>query len=786
MAISIAQYVDLLFKKLQGVAKTANAATKSASNESIASPPLLRGDVVWMQSDKITATAGAIVGIANARINSNSVQCAPDTTVPPIGGIRPTWLSNVSYWIPQEFGATWLPKIYVGPASAANIQATGTQIFSAGISGAGEYYFDTQAGVLNFIGETIPAVLTAGNVVYVAGYEYVGALGVTNNPGNLTLGNLTVANTTVSTTLANGNITLTATGNGLVAVTGVSGIVIPSGNTDQRPTAPAIGTVRFNTFTQNLETYTGNNWVAASSGGNTFSITNQTISPDGSSLVYALDQAATSPSVLLTINGINQTPDIDYSVVGNVLTMSSPPESTDLIQVRYLTGLTTISALTNSVGNAIVSVAYSGNIDLQPSSGHNVNVVGNIVGNYFIGNGSQLTGIPTSYGNSNVVTLLGNLGSNAISTTGNISGGNIIGNGSQLTGIVSSYGNSNVTTLLGNLGSNAISTTGNVTFANISGTLTTSSQPNITSTGTLVSLTVTGNITGSDIVGTLNGSGSNISSINASNISYGTLNQLRLANSAITVNGTSISLGGSASITATATNALTIGSGLNGTSYNGSSAVTITNAGVLSLANGGGITASATSGAITLGSTATSAATAGAIVARDVSGNFSANTVTVTGINNSNSNAVGNIGSSSTYFNTVFAKATSAQYADLAEKYTSDQTYAPGTVLVFGGASQVTECTNSEDHRAAGVVSTLPAHLMNAELPDVAVAVALAGQVPCCVVGPVSKGDVLTTSTVAGHAHTLDFSLFRPGCVIGKALEDCGTGLHKILISVAH
>ena len=341
-------------------------------------------------------------------------------------------------------------------------------------------------------------------------------------------------------------------------------------------------------------------------------------------------------------------------------------------------------------------------------------------------------------------------------------------------------------TLLGNLGSNAISTTGNVTFANISGTLTTSSQPNITSTGTLVSLTVTGNITGSDIVGTLNGSGSNISSINASNISYGTLNQLRLANSAITVNGTSISLGGSASITATATNALTIGSGLTGTSYNGSSAVTITNAGVLSLANGGGITASATSGAITLGSTATSAATAGAIVARDVLGNFSANTVTVTGINNSNSNAVGNIGSSSTYFDTVFAKATSAQYADLAEKYTSDQTYAPGTVLVFGGARQVTECTNSEDHRAAGVVSTLPAHLMNAELPDVAVAVALAGQVPCCVVGPVSKGDVLTTSTVAGHAHTLDFSLFRPGCVIGKALEDCGTGLHKILISVAH
>jgi hypothetical protein len=124
--------------------------------------------------------------------------------------------------------------------------------------------------------------------------------------------------------------------------------------------------------------------------------------------------------------------------------------------------------------------------------------------------------------------------------------------------------------------------------------------------------------------------------------------------------------------------------------------------------------------------------------------------------------------------------------ADLAEKYTSDQAYLPGTVVVFGGTSQVTACVNSEDHRAAGVVSTLPAYLMNTELPDVTVAMALAGQVPCYVVGPVAKGDVLTTSTVAGHAKTLDFSLFRPGCVIGKALEDCGPGLHKILVFVSH
>jgi hypothetical protein len=55
----------------------------------------------------------------------------------------------------------------------------------------------------------------------------------------------------------------------------------------------------------------------------------------------------------------------------------------------------------------------------------------------------------------------------------------------------------------------------------------------------------------------------------------GTITNLQLANSSITINGNSVSLGGSTTVTATATNALTIGTGLTGTSYNGSSAVTI-------------------------------------------------------------------------------------------------------------------------------------------------------------------------------------------------------------------
>jgi hypothetical protein len=439
MAVSIAQYVDLLFKKLQGVAKTANSTVKGASNESIASPAFLRGDVVWMQANQIPATAQTVGNITLALTGTNAIECTADTTVPPIGGVRPTWLTGESYWISQEFGATWLPKIYVGPAGAANIEATGTQIFSAGIGGVGEYYFDTQAGVLNFIGETIPTVLTVGNVVYVAGYQYVGGLGVTNIPSGANIGGLQVNGTTITANSGNlitiGNA-LSATGN----VTAPYFIGDLIGNITGNIDAGGANTdIQFNdnnllagspafTFnkTSNLVTISGNvtagnvisqgivtanlgvygdiyttsidsadssaiivtpdmillasldvnqditvgNIVIPSSGNITVGnvrianlatpifnqdavtkqyvdsaignvlpiITNQTIDPDGSSLTYTLDQSTTAVGIFVTINGISQTPNDSYTVVADQITFAEALLTTDVVQIRFLSG----------------------------------------------------------------------------------------------------------------------------------------------------------------------------------------------------------------------------------------------------------------------------------------------------------------------------------------------------------------------------------------------------------------------------------------------------------------
>jgi hypothetical protein len=134
------------------------------------------------------------------------------------------------------------------------------------------------------------------------------------------------------------------------------------------------------------------------------------------------------------------------------------------------------------------------------------------------------------------------------------------------------------------------------------------------------------------------------------------------------------------------------------------------------------------------------------------------------------SNAVGNIGSASNYFNQVFATATTALYADLAEKYTADQFYLPGTVVSFGGTAEVTASTTTNDRRIAGVVSAKPSYLMNAGLEaEHTAVVALQGRVPCLVQGPVAKGDMMV-SAGNGRAQACDNPL--TGAVIGKALEN--------------
>jgi hypothetical protein len=146
-------------------------------------------------------------------------------------------------------------------------------------------------------------------------------------------------------------------------------------------------------------------------------------------------------------------------------------------------------------------------------------------------------------------------------------------------------------------------------------------------------------------------------------------------------------------------------------------------------------------------------------------------------ITKTGASGTGNIGQSNNRFGTVFAttiNATTNQatYADLAEKYTSDENYAPGTIVKIGGTAEVTLCDRYECETVAGIVTTNPAYLMNKDLEN-SVAIALKGRVPCKVKGPVKKGDILVSSNVPGHAEVRRHGhRTNPLAVIGKALED--------------
>ena len=177
MAVSDSSKVDLLYKKLFGVAKTDTSTNKSASNESIASPTINRGDKIWTQASFIPATASSVVGIVQGYQGSSGIQCVADGTSTAVGGVYPTWKTNLTDWITPEFGSSYFVSVYADSSGASNPVATGTQMFDSGIAGVGEWFFDYQSGVLNFIGGTIPSALT-GKVVFITGYRYIGEIGL--------------------------------------------------------------------------------------------------------------------------------------------------------------------------------------------------------------------------------------------------------------------------------------------------------------------------------------------------------------------------------------------------------------------------------------------------------------------------------------------------------------------------------------------------------------------------------------------------------------------------------
>ena len=130
-----------------------------------------------------------------------------------------------------------------------------------------------------------------------------------------------------------------------------------------------------------------------------------------------------------------------------------------------------------------------------------------------------------------------------------------------------------------------------------------------------------------------------------------------------------------------------------------------------------------------------------------------------------------NIGAVGSVFNTVYANATSANWADLAERYKADYCYEEGTVLAIGGEQEVTIYMKGKPF--AGVVSKKPGLILNNKLPDSEhfPYVCLKGRIPVKINGEARKGDYIVADD-NGKGKSIGNQWPDMHNLIGISLED--------------
>jgi hypothetical protein len=585
----------------------------------------------------------------------------------------------------------------------------------------------TVVGISNSIGNAAVGVSDGSNVVSVTGsLSVTGDLAVDGNvtvTGNVATNQINNGNSAVQIPSANGNVNIDVGGIDNMAVFAPGNVLVTANIAPTANATYSLGTAANqwkDLFVSNNTIYIGGIAVGASSTGLT---------------------VAGNPVVTANATGTSNTTG-NMAVTGSITA-------------------TTISA----TGNAIV-----GNISATNHTGTAVSVTGTVTAASTVG--GVITGSSISVTGTISGSVTGTVTTTTVSASGNVTGGNILTGGLiSATGNVTG-GNVNATGNISATGNIQVSDTQSVRIGSLIITDDTirSSEHNITigSLGNIGNVIIGGNLT-------VNG---NTTTINSNTVTTNDLTY-NLANNAATssqANGGGIEVGpvGSPYITWLYNNTSNVWSTAGGISATGNIAggnIAATNHTGTAVSVTGSITAggdiSLIGNIVDTGALTVSTSSNGNIT---LAPNGSGVIIASKDIVNGQANGVGNIGSSTTYFNTVFAKATSAQYADLAEKYIADAEYAPGTVVVFGGTHEVTVNATDADRKVAGVVSTNPSYIMNGGLEAEYVAtVALTGRVPCLVVGTVRKGDMMVAAGLGRARAEADP---RVGTVIGKALED--------------
>jgi hypothetical protein len=619
-----------------------------------------------------------LVGNANvSNLNATGVATASRflsnvaTLTPPLEVISTTRVANlnVSYSNVTDF-------------SVVTNQTTGTffPVFVSS-SATGNRALAANANI-SFNAATGNLSVTLLNVTSNANIGNIGVSGLVTVTGNVTGGNLNTAgianigaNANVTGNLnvtANANVTANVNANNVIAGNLVSGTLLTGTlTTNAQPNVTSVGTLTSLAVTGNV---TAANFIGNLANGNS------DIAIPAANGNINFDVAGSANIVVITGTGVN--------IAGTL-------NATGNANLQNL-GTAQVLATANVTAPQIISNIATGTAPLVVTS---TTQVANL-------------NAATAEAATNAAALLQNTSSaTTVYPTFTTSGAN--GNSSAVinTSISANLGNASITatTFVGALSG----------AATTAGTVTTAAQGNITSVGTLSTLGVNGTVTAVSFTantGIFSGNGSALTNLNASNVSSGTLDQARLANSNVILGSTTLTLGTTVTTVTGLTSLDVTANIIAGNVY-------------------------ANSGIIGAGTILTPILTTGA--------NSNAGTIT------------GN-------WTLTAGSRMEATYADLAEYYEADERYLPGTIVMFGGEKEITLAEDGTS-RVAGVVSTNPAYVMNATCPGLLTAVALQGRVPCKVRGKISKGDMLISGG-NGFARPNQFPAM--GTVIGKALQD--------------
>ena len=664
-------------------------------------------------------------------------------------------------------------------------------------------------------------------------FSTAGITGIANGTSSIAI---PTANSSVIFTVGNVSNVMTVQTSGIL-VTGNIGVsqFLTAGNITTAGTIVASGTIQSLGGITALTVTASANLIANQMRGSTLSLSGNVISP----LNVTSNIAAGNLNVVSNTSVTGNVTGAYFIGDGSQLTgvTAAPANIFNIINVNSGTLIVADSpndTLSFTASNNVVLYANTTSDSIDVSFSQNPTFVGTVSAPTFYG---DLRGSVFADDSSVMVDVITNqLFATSLSTTGNVTGDYILGNGALLTGVITSVANINN----GSSNVTVVSSGGNITVG-VGGT---SNVVVFATTGEYITgvLSVTGNIdtsanvTGGNILSTTSGQISTNGNVTGGNLRTATVvTNIGNGGSAF-VNGGSNGVGNIGSSTGYFGNAFVslISSSGNITSAANVTGVNITTAGLITatgnitggnIATGGLITATGnitatanvtggnitTAGLITATGNITATAnvtggnitTAGLITATgnitstaNIEGNniVISNTLYVnsansaTAIVNSAANGVGNIGSASNYFNRVFATATTALYADLAEYFLADENYTPGTVVVFGGTKEITASKTANDSKVAGIISSAPSFVMNSAIQgDNALAVALMGRVPCQVKGVVYTGDLLITSDEPGVAQVWKDQAYKPGAFIGKSLEtntDLGMKIIEVVVGV--